>query len=226
MKRYLIYSFFIGLLTSSCYTINPGKYYVAAKKEAKVQQYDAIIVPGVPYLDEKMDIIMEARIKWAIKLYNEGITKNIIFSGAAVYSPYVESKTMALVAQANGVPLQHIYTDTLAEHSTENLYYSYILAKELGFSKVALATDPFQSAMLKSFRKKMMERLNLKEKVDIIPIKFKTLHGMKLKQDIDPSPAFVEEFVPITERESSRVRFQGTRGKHINWDRKYSKSEQ
>lgn len=58
---------------------------------------------------------------------------------------------MGLYAQQLGIPAQHIFYDTLARHSVENVYYSYLIAKEQGFKIVAIATDPFQSIFLRNF---------------------------------------------------------------------------
>jgi hypothetical protein len=54
------------------------------------KQYDAVIVPGVPFLEPKWDRTMQMRVMWAIHLYKNGSTKKIIMSGSSVYSPYVE----------------------------------------------------------------------------------------------------------------------------------------
>src|SRR5690606_31947372 len=119
-----------------------------------VRPYDVIIVPGIPYEKENTSSIMNMRLQWAKHLYDSGFAQNIIFSGSAVYSPFVEGKAMKAIADSMGIPPEHTFYETKAEHSTENVYYSWKMANEMGFKKIALATDPFQSAMLKSFMKK------------------------------------------------------------------------
>ena len=98
--------------------------------------YDVIIVPGIAYdtASQKKNGF-NARIIWAKKLYDQGITKNIIFSGAACYSPYKESEVMKLIAVAMGVPAKNIFCETKAEHGKENVYYSWLMAQKLGFKK-------------------------------------------------------------------------------------------
>ncbi|MFZ6013844.1 MAG: YdcF family protein, partial [Bacteroidota bacterium] len=120
------------------------------RAEAK-KPFDVIIVPGVPYNGARTSSVMNIRLFWAKFLYDSGITKNIIFSGSAVYTPYVEGVAMKIMADSLGVPEWKTFSETRAEHSTENIYYSWKLAKNLGFEKIALASDPFQSRMLKSF---------------------------------------------------------------------------
>jgi len=184
-----------------------------SEKKTETFLYDAIIVPGVPYNDPNMSKILLGRIYWSHYLYKNGITKNIIYSGSAVYTPYVESVIMSLYAQELGVPSDFIYTETKAEHSVENVYYSYKIAEKLGFKKVALATDPLQSRMLKRLSKK------LKVEIDYIPFSFDFLDSLIVDEiNIVPDAAYVENFKAIQERESFYKRFRGTLGKNIKYE--------
>lgn len=204
----------ISLLTllSSCICFAPSG---ASKKYAKAQKYapyDAIIVPGIPYdsTNGKWGDIMKMRVYWSYYLYQQGVAKNIIYSGSAVYTPYVESKIMALYAEKMGIPKEHIFVDTSAEHSTENVYYSYYLAQKQGFTKVALATDPFQSHLLRKFPKKM------KISVAFIPMVFKTIRTLDMRDhEIDAETARAPKFVALPARESFWKRMRGTMGKNI-----------
>jgi len=174
--------------------------------------FDAIIVPGVPF-DSAWSDIMRLRVLWSYHLYNRGLVKNIIYTGSAVYSPYIESRIMATYAKNLGIPDENIFTEEQAEHSTENVFYSYYMAKDLGFEKVALATDPFQTAMVKSFiRKKKLD-------VSYIPTIFDTIHAYynELDIDIDPTWAEVENFTSIVEREGYWKRLAGTMGKNLKY---------
>lgn len=174
--------------------------------------YDAIIVPGVPYNDEYWTKILMARIYWSFYLYKNGYTKNIIYSGSAVYTPYVESKIMSLYGQELGIPIENIYTETKAEHSVENVYYSYHLAQDLGLNKVALATDPFQSKMMEGPSKRM------DVPIDFIPFSTELIDTLDIvKMDIPSEQAFVENFVPLTEREGFFQRLGGTFGRKIEY---------
>ena len=176
--------------------------------------YDAIIVPGFPFENNEWDKVMRARVVWAIYLYKKGYTKNIIFSGSAVYSPYYESKIMALYAEKMGVKKENIFTESKAEHSTENVYYSYKMAQKLGFKKIALATDPFQSKLVNSFIKDKMNN-----NIDFFPIQYDILEKIDtINFSIDPTSAFKEDFISIKEREGYWKRFKGTLGKNIEFE--------
>jgi uncharacterized SAM-binding protein YcdF (DUF218 family) len=127
-----------------------------------------------------------------------------------VYTPYVEAKIMALYGEALGIAPDHIYVEGRAEHSTENIYYSYYLAKEKGFKKIAVATDPFQTRMLRSYPRK--ERL----KVAFLPMIIDTLKKMDKKEPkIDYQQAKASNFKSIIDRESRWKRVRGTMGKNV-----------
>jgi len=212
IKGVIIYSLliFIGMSFSltSCLTNRSAKEF---KKNEQNKPYEAIIVPGYPFEGEEWNDVMKMRVLWSVKLFKQGIAKNIIYSGSAVYSPYVESKIMKIYAMKLGVPEENLFTEEKAEHSTENIYYSFQLAKDLGFNKIALSTDPFQTAMLKSFvRKKHLS-------IDYLPIVMDQIENMDSPAPvIDPTPAFVNEFTSIKERQGFFERLRGTMGKNIN----------
>ena len=197
-----------ALLLWGCIVVQAPVLYEEAKRDVP---YDAIIVPGVPYRDSGMADVMNFRVRWAKKLYDEGITRNIIFSGGAVYTPYVEGKIMALMGEKIGIPKEHIFVEGKAEHSTENLYYGYLLARQLGFERIAVASDPYQSFLLSEVH----ERFKLYG-IDFLPMKFSFLKQVdKTFIEIDPTSAKANEFVALPERQSFAERFRGTRGKYV-----------
>ena len=184
---------------------------IPASAQSNVSEtYDAIIVPGYPfYPDGKMNAIYKMRLHWAFELYSSGKTKNIILSGSAVHSPYVESRIFALYLKEMGVDPDHLFTEEQAEHSLENVYYSMELAEELGFEKVAIATDLFQSGMIQILgAKHNLEADYLPANIGfVISKKWKSFNG-----SIDHQKAYVEDFVPLKERENRKERLNGTRG--------------
>lgn len=188
-------------------------------KKTAIETYDAIIVPGVPFNNGKWSNIMQMRVYWSYYLYKKGIAKNIIYSGSAVYSPYVEAKIMAIYAIELGIPPSNIFVETKAEHSTENLYYSYKIAQKNGFSKIALATDPFQNSFLEPFSKK----IPLGGDIAFIPISFLDLKKIEMSSPpIKPSSAFITNFVSLPNRQNLLTRWRGTLGKHIEYEKDIS----
>jgi uncharacterized SAM-binding protein YcdF (DUF218 family) len=179
-------------------------------EKKKTFKYDVIIVPGVPYQEPSMKIILKARILWAKYLYENKIAENIIFSGSSVYTPYIEAKVMKIYADSLGIPADHIFCETEAEHSTENVYYSVMMAREQGFKNIALATDQYQAVILNRFIKK-----NCPE-VKILPIEYDKIDLIMAPWPaIDGDCAYVDDFVSLTQREDRKERFRGTLGKNV-----------
>ncbi|MCX6296790.1 MAG: YdcF family protein [Bacteroidetes bacterium] len=171
--------------------------------------YDVIIVPGVPYQKRSMKMVLKARILWAKYLFERGITKNIIFSGASVYTPYVESKVMKIYADSLGLPTKNIFCEEEAEHSTENVFYSVQLAKEQGFKRIGLATDPYQALLLGRYIK------NSFPEIEIITIKYENIDMKSKWPEINAESAFSESFVSLVKRENRFKRLKGTMGMNI-----------
>lgn len=198
----------VSLLISGCaFSSRTSKKYLTQSID---KQYDLVVVPGVPFEKGKWNRIMKARVYWSKYLYDRGIAKNIMYSGSAVYSPYYEAEIMAMYGESLGIPGRHIYTETLAEHSTENIYYSYRKAKLLGFDTIALASDPFQTKMLRKFIRKKIDPT-----IDLLPIVFDTLKAMEplmTDPEINYESAYKKNFISLTERESFRKRLRGTLG--------------
>jgi vancomycin permeability regulator SanA len=205
------YSTLLFLLQSCAFSDKATKRYF---NKAKFKQYDAIIVPGVPLENGRWSRTMKSRVYWSKYLYDEGIAKNIIYSGSAVYSPYYEGKVMAQYARALGIPAAHVFSEIRAEHSTENVWYSWKLANKLGFKSIALATDQFQTKQLRGFIVKSVD-----PSIDLIPFVADTLRKMEpdmIDPVIDYKQSEKKDFVSLKKRESLRMRWRGTRGLNID----------
>ena len=214
MKKYIyLYLLLVIVGFSSCSLAlkRANRLYTEASTSKKV--YDAIIVPGVPLKNGNWDSTMKSRVLWSVFLYKNNYTKNIIYSGGAVYTPYYEAVVMGLYAQQMGVPKEHIFYDTLAKHSTENVFYSYKIAKLNGFKHLALATDPFQSVMLLSFTRKRFE-----SHIQHIPVIFDSIKTMNANNPvINYKLAYKSSFTSITEQEGITTRLKGTMGRQIDY---------
>jgi uncharacterized SAM-binding protein YcdF (DUF218 family) len=206
-----VFPFVLAILNSCAYSSKASKQLFQQSLNMK---YDMIVVPGVPPEDGKWSATMKDRVFWSKFLYEKGIAKNVMYSGSAVYSPYSEAEIMAMYGEKLGIPNENIYTEIKAEHSTENIYYSYKKAKKLGFSSIALASDPFQTKMLRRFTRKIVD-----QDVALIPIVYDTIQSMKAiipDPTIDFEKAYVNDFKSITEREGFLKRLRGTRGLDID----------
>ena len=159
--------------------------------------FDVVIVPGVPFDSGKVSVIYKARLLWVKALFDKGIAKNIIFSGAATHNAYVEGQTMKIMADALGIPTENTFVESSALHSVENVAYSVALAHQLGFKKIAVATDPFQSYYLKHHLADDNFKVALLPfSLDSMPVYFK-----RTLPQVDVTSARVENFIPLEKRE-------------------------
>jgi uncharacterized SAM-binding protein YcdF (DUF218 family) len=187
-------------------------------KNLKLAPYDALIIPGIPFEKSNWNYIMKSRVLWSVYLYKQGYAKNVIYSGSSVYSPYVEAKIMAMYAEKFGIPREHIFVETRAEHSTENVYYSSLIAKKNGYKKIAVATDRFQSRTLADFLPKVRRKTKLE--IKSLPIQDRWLDTLHAEDPvIDYNLAKVDSFVSIVERQSKFKRFWGTMGMNIKYEK-------
>lgn len=196
---------------SSCFFLGPSAK-TRYKQVAVGKPLDVIIVPGLPLYQGKIDTLLKARLMWSSFLYHKKMTNHVLYSGGAVYSPWLEGSSMALAAEELGINKEHVLIDSLAEHSTENLYYGYLLAKQKGFKKIAVATDPFQCAMLYKFAKKNFKQ----DSICFLPIMYDSIRSqMTHALHIDTTLTKKQNFVSIKERQNYSSRLKGTRGKQI-----------
>lgn len=222
LKRLIMITFLATLLMETgCVSMKKRPRRLWNEVQQQYKTFDALIVPGVPYQDSLgWSRIMRARVIWSWVLYKNGIVRNIIYSGGAVYSPYYESKIMGLYAKELGIPAEHIFYETQAEHSVENIYYSYQIARKEGFKSIALGTDPVQSSLLKGFTRKRFQ-----SPIQHIPIVFDSLKPYEnLRPKIDAGSARKENFESITDRENFWQRTKGTLGSYIPWEESHRKA--
>ena len=174
--------------------------------------YDAIIVPGYPFSpDGKMNAIYKVRLYWAYHLYKTGRTRYIIVSGAAVYTPYMESKVYALYLVELGIDPRHIIIEHRAEHSLENVFYSMEIAKAKGFEKVAVVSDKAHSIMIRYLSKKFDHEIS----ADFIPARWRFVilnYWNKFDLNIEHEKAFEPDFIHISERKTELEGKLGTSG--------------
>ncbi len=213
------------IIATLCITLASGctfsRYARKSYERAQAMKpFDAIIVPGLPYDKENTSSMLELRMLWAKHLYEQGIARNVIFSGGAVYTPFVESVAMKTMADSMGIPSNRTFCETEAEHSTENVYYSLKVAEGLGFEKVALATDPFQAVMLRRFIRKHTPA------IEVIPLVFNKIDPDNFELPaIDTTAAYRKDFVSIKEREGFFERIRHTFGKRVKEEKKLEASK-
>lgn len=110
------------LILSSCsFSSKTSQRYF---DKAKNKTYDMIVMPAF-LLQKPVGTAPWKQGFTGRSFFLTGALQNIMYSGSSVHSPYYEGQIMALYAIALGIPQQNVFYETKAEHSTENLYYSY-----------------------------------------------------------------------------------------------------
>ncbi len=168
------------------------------KRAMKHSPYDVVIVPGFPYkYGTKDSVLLNMRLYWAKELYDKGIVKNIIFSGAAVHTPYGEGAIMKTMADALGIPKEHTFVEDKALHTTSNAKLGKKMARAMGFKKIAAATDPFQFSYM---------RVLMWFSAPGVPILSFTPDSPTVRKYLQPLPVvneqnvFIKNFVPLEAR--------------------------
>lgn len=219
-SKWAIYTLLLAVITlgSSCnYHIRKRPQKLFSKVIANAQSYDVGIIPGYPFDGQRWDTLMKARLLWAKILYQKGIVRNFIVSGGAVHSPYVEAEYMKRYAVALGIPAEHVFTETRAQHSVENIFYSYEMARTLGFKSIALCTDPLQSILTKRFTFRRFET-----DIQHLPIIYDSLLAYNNLDPVIDTHALraPDAFIPLKDRKSRWQSFRGTLGAGLPWEGK------
>jgi len=77
------------LMVQSCYFLGPSPKQRLAKALA-TDTIDVAIVPGLPLYKGKWDTLLKSRLLWSEFLYRKKYVKHLIYSGNAVYTPWIE----------------------------------------------------------------------------------------------------------------------------------------
>ena len=202
MKRVSFYfSCLLSIVILNSCSILHHHSVVTYNKSLSGAPFDVVIVPGLPYDSSKINPLFKARLLWAKELYENGITKHIIFSGSAVHTPYTESLIMKMMADSMGIPTRHTFIEDKALHSNENVSNGVDLASKMGFKKIAVATDPIQSLVIKKHIR------DNHENVCILPFNIKSMpfYYKATLPKVNEEDAYVCDFIPLRERENLTI---------------------
>lgn len=125
--------------------------------------FDAVIVPGCPSEEDgRVSACQWERAIWAAELVSAGSAREVILTGGAVYTPYVEAEGLAAAMISLGVPAERLHLEPLARHTDENAGFALELARELGFERLAVASVPVHAVL--------MDEMMLRWGVDVVGI--------------------------------------------------------
>jgi hypothetical protein len=128
-------------------TFPPNPYgTLTAATQCVSAMHDVIIVLGCPNnADGTPSTCQTKRADLAVAFMNAGYGTQFITSGAAVQNAFVEADTLKQLLVARGVPAASILTDTRAQHTDENIYYSTRIMEAYGWTDaIVISEDPGQ----------------------------------------------------------------------------------
>ena len=102
---------------------------------------------------------------------------------------------MKIIADSLGIPPQHTFVEDQSLHTNENLRNSFKLAHQLGFKKIAIATDQYQFAYTTAFM------WYTTPGAGILPLAKDSMgYYNKPLPHFSTKDAFVKDFIPLEKR--------------------------
>jgi uncharacterized SAM-binding protein YcdF (DUF218 family) len=121
-----------------------GLYFFAPRQNAQLGKVDTLIVLGCPTMADGSPSPEErARVMEGVREFHQGVSRHIIMTGAAAHNPFVEAHTMAMLAEANGVPASAILQEDRADDTIQNIYYSDRIMEANGWHTTEVISSPY-----------------------------------------------------------------------------------
>ncbi len=106
----------------------------APTSNTALRRFDAIIVLGSPTdAGGNPTPAQLARVTEAVHEYERGVAPRLILTGGAVANRFVEARTMARTAEAQGIPAPAIFVEPQARDTIENACYAERIMKTHGW---------------------------------------------------------------------------------------------
>ncbi len=121
-----------------------GLYFFAPSKNASLTKVDTLIVLGCPTKsDGSPTPEQRERVMEGVREYRKGVSSHIIMTGTAAHNQFVEAHSMALLAEANGVPASAIIEEGQAHNTIQNIYYSDKIMEMRNWRTTEVISSPY-----------------------------------------------------------------------------------
>ena len=137
----------IGLLVAGMCLLYVGgtavSVYTYAQKD-ETRPANAAIVLGAAVFDNQPSPVLRERINQAIRLYEQGTVKVIIFTGGLGNQDTLsEAEVSANYAMQHGIPAEAILIENESTTTRENLINAQIIAQENDIDTFLIVSTPF-----------------------------------------------------------------------------------
>jgi uncharacterized SAM-binding protein YcdF (DUF218 family) len=121
-----------------------GLYFFTSDHNADLTAVDTLIVLGTPTLpDGSPSPEQRERVMEGVREFKRGVSSHVIMTGGKTRANFVEAHTMAVLAEANGVPASAIVEEGQAQNTVQNIYYSEKIMVARGWHSTEVITSPY-----------------------------------------------------------------------------------
>jgi uncharacterized SAM-binding protein YcdF (DUF218 family) len=132
-----------GFLILVSIVVLSATYETVPNHNGHLTHFDTIIVLGSPVLLSGQASPEEReRVTEAVKEFKAGRAGHMIFTGGAAENNFVESRVMARLAVAEGVPADDIVTEGQSQNTIQNLYFSNQIMEQKGWTSAEVVSSP------------------------------------------------------------------------------------
>ena len=102
----------------------------------------------------------EERVSYAVKLYRQGYSENLLFSSGYTYA-FKEPFIMKALAMSEGVPENRIYLETKAKNVYENIIFSGNILRMNKWRTILLVSSPYNMLRASLVAKKQIPAITI-----------------------------------------------------------------
>jgi uncharacterized SAM-binding protein YcdF (DUF218 family) len=133
----------VGLLVGFVLVILVATFDTVPKSNCTLSHFDTILVLGSPTLKNGEPSPEEReRVNEGVREFQAGRAGHIIFSGGATMKQFVEGRSMAALAETEGVPASAIVVEDRAFNTIQNIYFSNQIMQQRGWISVEVVSSP------------------------------------------------------------------------------------
>jgi uncharacterized SAM-binding protein YcdF (DUF218 family) len=137
----LLYALSVAVFT--CIVFLVANFLSIPSSNAPLTHFDTLIVLGYPTNpDGTPSPEQRERVLEAVREYKAGVSPHLIMSGTAAHNSFTESRTMAQLALAQGVPASAIVEEPRAHNTIQNLVNSSVLMHQHNWASAEIVSSP------------------------------------------------------------------------------------